>query len=127
MRIAALYICLVLCWISGFLSGAPATAEEAKKLNKPFRVIAIILMLFLILVLLCSCVSSAKTHDANRFMLVERYRDCNVYVDLQTGVEWIEKTPYTFAPAIDGYGRPMLWPGFDAMEDGAGRTADADR
>lgn len=127
MKTLGICACIALCWISGFLSGAPATAEEAKKLNKPFRVIAIILMLFLILVLLCSCVIPAKAYDTNRFMLVEGYRDCNVYVDLQTGVEWIEKTPYTFAPAIDGYGRPMLWPGFDAMEDGAGRTEDADR
>lgn len=127
MKTLGICACIALCWISGFLSGAPATAEEAKKLNKPFRVIAIILMLFLILVLLCSCVKPAKAYDANRFMLVEVYRDCNVYVDLQTGVEWIEKNTYTFAPAIDGYGRPMLWPGFDAMEDGAGRTEDADR
>ena len=127
MKTLGICACIALCWISGFLSGAPATAEEAKKLNKPFRVIAIILMLFLILVLLCSCASSAKTHDANRFMLVETFRDCNVYVDLQTGVEWIESTPHTFTPAIDCYGRPLLWPGFDAMEDGAGRTEDADR
>lgn len=127
MKTLGICACIALCWISGFLSGAPTTAEEVKKLNKPFRVIAIILMLFLILVLLCSCVIPAKAYDTNRFMLVEGYRDCNVYVDLQTGVEWIEKTPYTFAPAIDGYGRPMLWPGFDAMEDGAGRTEDADR
>ena len=126
MKTLGICACIALCWISGFLSGAPATAEEAKKLNKPFRVIAIILMLFLILVLLCSCASSAKTHDSNRFMLVERFPDCRVYVDLQTGVEWIRQN-YTFAPAIDSYGRPLLWPGFDAMEDGAGRTEDADR
>ena len=112
---------------AAFFAAPQSSAREVIDTDKTLKAIALILLLFLILVLLCSCASSAKTHDANRFMLVERYRDCNVYVDLQTGVEWIEKTPYTFAPAIDGYGRPMLWPGFDAMEDGAGRTADADR
>ena len=116
MKTLGICACIALCWISGFLSGAPATAEEAKKLNKPFRVIAIILMLFLILVLLCSCASLVKTHDANRFMLVERFDDCCVYVDLQTGVEWIMRG-HAFAPAIDSYGRPLLWPGFDARED----------
>lgn len=127
MKTLGICACIALCWISGFVSGAPSTAKEAKKIDKAFKVIAMILMLFILFTLLCSCARPVKTHDVNRFMLVESFRDCNVYVDLQTGVEWIEKNTYTFAPAIDGYGRPMLWPGFDAMEDGAGRTEDADR
>ena len=127
MKTLGICACIALCWISGFVSGAPSTAKEAKKIDKALKVIAMILMLFILFTLLCSCARPVKTHDVNRFMPVESFRDCNVYVDLQTGVEWIERTPHTFAPAIDCYGRPLLWPGFDAMEDGAGRTEDADR
>lgn len=76
-----------------------------------------VLLVLLIVALLTSCTpSSVKTHDTERFMRVETFRDCAVYVDLQTGVEWIQRGE-AFAPAIDSYGRPLLWPAFDARED----------
>lgn len=116
MKTLGICACIALCWISGFVSGAPFTAKEAKKIDKALKVIAMILMLFILFTLLCSCARPVKTHDVNRFMLVERFDDCRVYVDLQTGVEWIMRG-YAIAPAIDSYGRPLLWPGFDATED----------
>lgn len=79
------------------------------------------LVLLLIAILLCSCTAQKpiKTHDVDRFMLVEEFKDCQIYADLQTGVEWIQRGG-AFAPAVDSYGRPLLWPGFDAREDRQG-------
>lgn len=86
-------------------------------MNKALKVVAVLLLLLLIVSLLCSCSQrTVKTHNTERFMLVERFNDCRVYVDLQTGVEWIRQGS-AFAPAIDSYGRPLIWPGFDARED----------
>lgn len=85
--------------------------------DRILRAIATILLLLFIAALLCSCARRpVKTHDTERFMLVELFNDCRVYVDLQTGVEWIRQGS-AFAPAIDSYGRPLIWPGFDARED----------
>ena len=85
--------------------------------SKAVRAVSVMLLLFLIVALLTSCTpSSVKTHNTDRFMLVEKFRDSAVYVDLQTGVEWIQRGE-AFAPAIDSYGRPLLWPAFDARED----------
>jgi hypothetical protein len=78
-----------------------------------------VLLLFLIVALLTSCApQTVKKHNTERFMIVETFRDCAVYVDLQTGVEWILRGD-AFAPAVDSYGRPLLWPAFDAREDRA--------
>ena len=85
--------------------------------NKAIRAAVMVLLLFLIVALLTSCTpGTIKKHNTARFMLVETFRDCAVYVDLQTGVEWIQRGD-AFAPAVDSYGRPLLWQAFDARGD----------
>lgn len=83
-----------------------------------------ILTLFLVAVLLCllcGC-SDGRTvqHDWNRLMLIERYKDFDVYADTQTGVEYLVH-PYNhlygIAPVLNPDGTPVLAPNFDARED----------
>ena len=83
-------------------------------MDKALKVIALILLLFLILSLLCSCGSEAMTQ---RFMMIEDYADCQIYVDLQTGVEYVSKSGHELAPLFNSYGAPLVYHGFDARED----------
>lgn len=81
------------------------------------RAAALVLLLFLIVTLLCSCgEDKAQRVNRERFMLVEQWWDCNVYVDLQTGAEYVERGG-AFAPLIDSFGQPIIFSGFDARED----------
>ena len=87
------------------------------------RAAALVLLLFLICALLCSCAEGNIEHvNRERFMLVETWLDCEVYVDLQTGVEYVAKGG-SFSPLIDSFGQPVIFSGFDARED----RIDADR
>lgn len=81
--------------------------------DKTLKVIALILLLFVILSLLCSC---GKEQLPNRFMKVADYNDCQIYVDLQTGVEYVSRGN-TLAPLFNSYGAPLVYHGFDARED----------
>lgn len=84
-----------------------------------------ILALFLaavLLCLLCGCSSGERVaqHDWDRLMLIERYKDFDVYADTQTGVEYLVH-PYNhcygIAPVLNPDGSPILAPNFDARED----------
>lgn len=77
------------------------------------RIVLTILLLFFIVVLLCSC---GKEKLPDRFMKVADYNDCQIYVDLQTGVEYVSRGN-TLAPLFNSYGAPLIYPGFDARED----------
>ena len=81
--------------------------------DKTLKVIALILLLFVIFSLLCSC---GKEQLPDRFMKVADYNDCQIYVDLQTGVEYVSRGN-TLAPLFNSYGAPLVYHGFDARED----------
>lgn len=81
--------------------------------DKALKVIALILLLFVIFSLLCSC---GKEQLPDRFMKVADYNDCQIYVDLQTGVEYVSRGN-TLAPLFNSYGAPLVYHGFDARED----------
>ena len=72
-----------------------------------------LLALLLFVVLLCSC---GKKQLPDRFMKVADYNDCQIYVDTQTGVEYVSRGN-TLAPLFNSYGAPLVFPGFDARED----------
>ena len=83
-------------------------------IEKPLRIIAIVLLLFLIVALLCSC---GRKKLPDRFMKIADYRDCRVYVDTQTGVEYVGNRAGGISPLFDTYGAPLIFHGFDARED----------
>ena len=87
--------------------------REVIDTDKALRVIALILLLFLILALLCSC---GAEQLPDRFLKVADYNDCQIYVDTQTGVEYVSRGN-TLAPLFNSYGAPLVFPGFDARED----------
>lgn len=87
--------------------------REVIDTDKALRVIAMILLLFLILSLLCSC---GKEQLPDRFLKVADYNDCQIYVDSQTGVEYVSRGN-TLAPLFNSYGAPLVFHGFDARED----------
>ena len=77
------------------------------------RVIVMVLLIFAIVALLCSC---GGEELPDRFMKVADYNDCQIYVDTQTGVEYVSRGN-TLAPLFNSYGAPLVFPGFDARED----------
>ena len=81
--------------------------------DKTLKVVALILLLFVILALLCSC---GKEQLPERFLKVAEYADCEIYVDLQTGVEYVSRGN-TLSPMFNSYGAPLIYPGFDGRED----------
>ena len=90
-----------------------SSAREVIDTDKALKVIALILLLFLILSLLCSC---GKEQLPDRFLKVADYNDCQIYVDTQTGVEYVSRGD-AFAPLFNSYGAPLVFHGFDARED----------
>ena len=77
------------------------------------RVIVMVLLIFAIVALLCSC---GGEELPDRFMKVADYNDCQIYVDTQTGVEYVSRGN-TLAPLFNSYGVPLVYHGFDARED----------
>lgn len=57
-----------------------------------------------------------KRQHRDRLMAVEKYDDCTIYVDTETGTEYIEKDG-GLAPVLDYNGFPVQWEAFDARED----------
>ena len=90
-----------------------STAREVIDTDKTLKVLALILLLFAIFSLLCSCGGEEKT---DRFLKVADYADCEIYVDKLTGVEYVSRGN-TLAPLFNSYGAPLIYPGFDARED----------
>lgn len=83
------------------------------------RIITILLALVMA-VLLCGCGNTGypiKKHHDKRFLFVERYRDCLIYVDTETGVKYANYDG-CMTVLLDGYGNPLVWEGYDAREDG---------
>lgn len=86
------------------------------------RIITMLLMLAMA-VLLCGCSKSAldvKQHHGKRFEVVAKYDDCDILVDMETGVEYaVKHSGYCdgISVMLDSYGKPLLWDGFDARED----------
>lgn len=84
------------------------------------KLIAILLLLAL---LLCGCGNSAfdvQEHHGKRFEVVAKYDDCDILVDMETGAEYAMKhSAYcdVITVLLDSYGKPILFPGFDARED----------
>lgn len=85
-----------------------------KKLKKH---ILIFLLVFIVVFLLLSEMSTHNIQEQPaRFMKVADYADCQIYVDLQTGVEYVGRGN-TLAPLFNSYGAPLIYHGFDARED----------
>lgn len=81
------------------------------------RVIVMVLLVLGIVALLCSCGKpDTKRVEMDRFMLVEEYNDAAIYVDTCTGVEYACYNG-KLTVLLDSYGRPLVWPAFDARED----------
>ena len=88
------------------------------------RTLVVSFFVILIVVFLSSCGSpDTKRIEMDRFMLVETYDDCAIYVDTCTGVEYACYNG-NLTILFDSYGRPLVWPAFDARED---RVPYADR
>ena len=80
----------------------------------------ILLILLILVIILCGC---GRTADADaidghgkRFMCIESSFLGDVYVDTETGVEWL-RVDCRIQPIIDSYGKPYIYPAFDARED----------
>ena len=81
------------------------------------RILAVLVFTILIIVFLSSCGSpDTKRIEMDRFMLVEEYNDSAIYVDTCTGVEYASYNG-NLTILFDSYGRPLVWPAFDARED----------
>ena len=87
--------------------------QEVIPTDNSLKAVAMVILLFLILALLCSC---GKEQLPDRFMKVADYNDCEIYVDTQTGVEYVSRGN-TLAPLFNSYGAPLVFHGFDARED----------
>ena len=95
--------------------------QEVIPTDNSLKAVAMVILLFLILALLCSC---GKEKLPDRFMKIADYHDCKVYVDVQTGVEYVGNRAGGISPLFDTYGAPLIFHGFDARED---RLTYADR
>lgn len=84
------------------------------------KTIDFVLALILIALMLCSCATNECTLDVDghgkRFELIEADSQYSVYVDMDTGVEYV-KFNTGAAAIIDSYGNPYIYPAFDARED----------
>ena len=75
-----------------------------------------LLILLAIIVILCGC--GKKPEESARFLEIDRATYYTVLVDTQTGVEYIKiNGGGGVTPLIDSYGRPYIYPAFDARED----------
>lgn len=80
-----------------------------------------ILALFLaavLLCLLCGCSSGRVVqHDWDRLIQIEDYRDCVIYADTKTGVEYLrQRGGDGLAPVLNPDGSAVTAPNFDAEE-----------
>lgn len=77
--------------------------------------------LFLILaaLILAGCGNKVTRQHHDRMMKVAVYDDCTIYVDTETGTEYIrfQDAHSGLAPVLDYNGYPVQWEAFDARED----------
>lgn len=88
-------------------------------MKKAIAIILAVLTIFALIVLLTSCGhadTDALDGHGKRFVRIQNQGYFWVYVDTETGVEWVYANK-TFAPIIDSYGKPYIYPAFDARED----------
>lgn len=85
-------------------------------LSKVLRAIAALLVVVLLIILLSSCDHNTVDSPDKRFKILESHYNFTVYVDMETGVEWLHGDQ-VFVPIIDSYGSPYIYPAFDARED----------
>ena len=83
---------------------------------KQWKWIAIAVFLIIMVILLCGC-GKQKIVDDDRFILVNRSLSYEVFVDTETGVEYLRVSGGGVTPMIDSYGYPYIYPAFDARED----------
>lgn len=89
------------------------------------KTIAFIIALIMVALLLCGCgkVDTPDNGHDKRFMFLndDGTIDGNVYlrvvVDTKTGVEYVWSARCFMCPIIDSYGKPYIYPAFDARED----------
>jgi len=82
------------------------------------KLIAFLLFLALAATILCGCSrqTQANGFSGKRFEVIHKQDYIWVYVDTETGVEWVWGDK-TFVPIIDSYGNPYIYPAYDARED----------
>lgn len=80
------------------------------------KAISFILSAIVCVILLTGC-NENKIEDSGRFIKVDDSLYLSVYVDTETGVEYVWAHGICFYPLIDSYGNPYLYPAFDARED----------
>lgn len=76
------------------------------------RIAALAIALALFALLLCGCGEKGN----KRFKCVYTDAIFDIYVDTETGVEWM-RSGNRVQPVIDSYGNPYVYPAFDARED----------
>lgn len=91
-----------------------------KLLKGVVRVILFAVATVLVAALLSGCGKPTDTSvldgHGKRFVCIESSFLGEVYVDTETGVEWLCVNS-RIQPIIDSYGNPYVYPGFDARED----------
>lgn len=88
-------------------------------MKKAIAIILAVLTIFALIALLTSCGhadTDALDGHGKRFVSIESAFGYEVYVDTETGVEWL-KMGGICRPIIDSYGKPYIYPAFDARED----------
>lgn len=88
-------------------------------MKKAIAIILTIITVFAISAFLSGCGhadTDALDGHGKRFVKIEENKVGSVYVDTETGVEWLWRG-FTFVPIIDSYGNPYIYPAFDARED----------
>lgn len=87
-------------------------------MKKAIAIILAVMTIFALIALLTSCGHAERSTDGHgkRFVKIEDNQVGSVYVDTETGVEWLLHG-HTFTPIIDSYGKPYTYPAFDARED----------
>lgn len=87
------------------------------------QIIAFIVLLLILAALVlggCSQQNDVTRPDWDRLIRIERYKDFDIYADIETGVEYfVEPNGYggSMAPVLSPDGTPVLAPNFDARED----------
>ena len=95
-------------------------------IDRALKIVALLLLIFLIVALLCSCSASMQelgdqSKEPTTFMVIEQYGTFYTVVDSDTGVMYSvsngKHNRGTLTLLLNADGTPKLFPGFDARED----------